>query len=175
MQANTTKSTKPWTAIRNKSSPVRGGDVDRSMMRTVQLSVADPVYSARLSEALSRSGPWHVESVERPDPTLPCVVVLDELSFAQLPLPLAHPERVVLLARQDPQLLAQAWDAGIVSVASVEDSLPTVLLAIMAARLRVATQHEASVPSGISPSPTDIPARITPDHPISRPRRCRTP
>lgn len=175
MQANTTRSTKPWTAIRSKSSPVGGGEVDGSMMRTVQLSVADPVYAARLSEALSRSGPWHVESVERPDLTLPCVVVLDELSFSQQLLPLPHPERVVLLGRQDPEFLAQAWDAGIVSVTSVEDSLPTVLLAIMAARLRVATQHEAPVTGGISPNRTPIPARISPDPPISRPRRCRTP
>lgn len=144
------------------------------MTRTVQLVIADPVYTTRLREALSRSGPWHVESLTRPDPALPCVVVLDEPAFAQLPLPLTHPERVVLLGRQDPQLLAQAWDAGIVSVASVEDSLPTVLLSIMAATLRVATAHETES-SAISPSAPTMPVRITPDSQVSRPRRCRTP
>jgi len=145
------------------------------MMRTVQLAVADAVYAASLRDALSRSGPWHVEFVERPDPATACVLVLDDTSFARLPLPLTYPDRVVLISRQDPQLLAQAWDAGIVSVASVTDSLPTVLLAIMAASLRVAKSRESVTPSGISPSPDIIPARITPSDPVSRPRRCRTP
>ena len=63
-------------------------------------------------------------------------MVLDEEAFERLPLPLSNPERVVLITRreaQDPQLLAQAWEAGIVSVVSEEDPLSTVLLAIMAA------------------------------------------
>ena len=145
------------------------------MMRTVQLAIADAVYAAALRDALSRSGPWHVDFVERPDPATACVLVLDDASFARLPLPLLHPERVVLLSRQDPELLAQAWDAGIVSVASITDSLPTVLLAIMAASLRVAKNHEPLTPSGISPNRDVIAARLTPSESVSRPRRCRTP
>ena len=145
------------------------------MMRTVQLAIADAVYAAALRDALSRSGPWHVDFVERPDPATACVLVLDDASFTRLPLPFLHPERVVLISRQDPQLLAQAWDAGIVSVASVTDSLPTVLLAIMAASLRVVKNHEAVTPSGISPNPDMVPARLTPSDPVSRSRRCRTP
>jgi len=47
--------------------------------------------------------------------------VLDEAAFARLPLPLSNPERVVLITRKDPQLLAEAWDAGIVSVVSGAD------------------------------------------------------
>ena len=143
------------------------------MMRTVQLAMADTVYAAALRDALSRSGPWHVEVVDRPNPEAPCVLVLDELNFERLALPLAHPQRVVLLSRQDPQLLARAWEAGIVSVVSLEDSLPTVLLAVMAASLRVARNHET--PGGISPNADEVPARITPAEPASRPRRCRTP
>lgn len=144
------------------------------MMRTVQLAVADAVYSATLRDALARSGPWHVESVDRPDPSQRCVLVMDQANFARLPLPLAHPERVVLISRQDPQLLAQAWDAGIVSVASVEDSLATVLLAIMAASLRVAKSHEPSAAGEISPSGEILPARISPTDQSSRSKRCRT-
>jgi len=145
------------------------------MMRTVQLAIADTVYAAALRDTLSRSGPWHVDLVERPDPALFSVLVLDEAALRRLPLPLAHPERVVLISRQDPQLLAEAWDAGIVSVASVEDALPTVLLAIMAAALRTVQNHETPVASAISPNPPIIPARITPQNQISRPKRCRTP
>lgn len=142
------------------------------MMRTVQLSIADTVYASELRDALSHSGPWRVEMVERADPAQPSVLVLDQSGFARMTLPLAHPERVVLISRQDPQLLAQAWDAGIVSVVSVDDSLPTVLLAIMAASLRVMKPSEG--PRGISPSPNVVPARITPPESISRSKRCRT-
>jgi hypothetical protein len=105
--------------------------------RTVQLSIADAGYAAALREALTSTGAWHVEMVDRPDPAIPCVLVLDESSFERLSLPLANPERVVLISQQDPRLLARAWDASIVSVVSRDDSLPTVLLAIMAAALRV--------------------------------------
>ena len=104
-------------------------------MRTVQLSIADAGFAAALREALTHTGPWHVEMVDRLDPALPGVLVLDESSFERLPLPLINPERVVLISQQDPQSLARAWDASIVSVLSTQDSLPTVLLAIMSAAL----------------------------------------
>src|SRR5215469_14381404 len=109
------------------------------MMRTVQLSITDAQYLAAVREALSRNCAWHVDSLDRPDPSQPCVLVLDDIAFARLPLPLSNPERIVLISRRnDPQSLAQAWDAGIVSVVSPEDPMSTVLLAIMAAALRIA-------------------------------------
>lgn len=145
------------------------------MMRTVQLAIADAVYAATVRDALSRSGPWHVESVETPDPTHLGVLVLDEEAFEHLPGSLAHPERVVLISRHNPELLAQAWDAGIVSVVSVEDSVPTLLLAIMAASLRGAKCNDRTEASEISPNPNVIPARISPQNQSSRSRRCRTP
>jgi len=110
------------------------------MIQTVQLSIADGEYATAVREALSRSCAWHVEAVERPDLSRRDVMVLDEQAFARLPLPLSNPERVVLICRGEslaPQFLALAWDAGIVSVVSEEDPLNTVLLAIMAAALRV--------------------------------------
>lgn len=144
------------------------------MMRTVQLAVADAVYAAALRDALSRSGPWHVVSVERPDPSQSCVLVMDQENFARLPLPLAHPERVVLISRQDPQMLGQAWDAGIVSVASVEDPLATVLLAIMAASLRIGKCHEAIRTGGIPPNDDVVSAPLSPAGPNLRQKRIRT-
>jgi hypothetical protein len=110
------------------------------MMQTVQLSIADGQYAAAVREALSRSCACHVQAVESPDLSRHDVMVLDEQAFGRLALPLSNPERVVLISRKDsqaPLLLAQAWDAGIVSVVSEEDPLSTVLLAIMAAALRV--------------------------------------
>jgi hypothetical protein len=136
------------------------------MTRTVQLSIADAVYATALRDALVQSGPWNVTAVDRPGPVPAGVLVVDEPAFLRLPLPLANPERVVLIIRPDPQLMAQAWDAGIVSVVSSEDSPTTVLLAVMAAALRIA--------SGISPNPIGLPAPISPEIQASRSRRCKT-
>lgn len=141
------------------------------MMQTVQLSIADGDYAAAVREALSRSCAWHVESVDRPDLERQCVLVLDEFAFARLPLPLSNPERIVVISRPDPLLLAQAWEAGIVSVVSREDSLSTVLLAIMAAGLRVVKNHAAAGLSGISPSHASVSAPLAPQNPTSGSKR----
>jgi hypothetical protein len=152
---------------------MEGGGVESAMMQAVQLSIAHGVYAATVREALSRSCAWHVESVDRPDPSQKCVLVLDELAFARLPLPLSNPERVVLITRKNPQLLAQAWEAGIVSVVSEEDPISTVLLAIMAAALRVAKSHDAGGSSGISPSAGTVSAPLNPEHRTSGSKRCK--
>lgn len=125
-------------------------------MQTVQLSLSDQRFAATVREAVSRSCAWHVESVQRPDTSVPSVLVMDEAAFARLPLPLSNPERIVLVSRKDPQSLAEAWDAGIVSVVSDDDPPNTVLLAIMAAGLRVAKF------SGISPNTSSETAHLAP-------------
>ena len=146
------------------------------MMQTVQLSIADGKYAATVREALSRSCAWHVEAVECPDPSRRDVMVLDEQAFARLPLPLSNPERVVLIAHKEPQApqLAQAWEAGIVSVVSEEDSINTVLLAIMAAALRVEKHSNSSHSSEITPSPASVSAPIAPTKRSSREKRCKS-
>lgn len=143
-------------------------------MQSVQLAIADAVYAAALREALARTGPWQVHAVDRPNPTETCVLVLDEDAFSRLPLPMPHPERVVLITRKDPQHLSQAWDAGIMSVVSVDDAPNTILLAIMAAALRVPKAQPVAVPSGISPNtlPSSAPISPSPRHP--HPKRCKT-
>jgi hypothetical protein len=144
------------------------------MMQTVQLAIADGTYAAALREALSRSCAWHVESVGRPDPTQHCVLVLDQAGLEKLPLPLANPERIVLITHRDAQLMAEAWEAGIVSVVSEQDPISTVLLAIMAAGLRVDKPHSFLPPSGISPTAGTGPAPLPPEHRISTSKRCKT-
>ncbi|MCX6633208.1 MAG: hypothetical protein NTW28_36900 [Candidatus Solibacter sp.] len=145
------------------------------MMQTVQLAIADGMYAAALREALSRSCAWHVESVGRPDPSQHCVMVLDLAALEQLPLPLANPERIVLITRRDAQLMAEAWEAGIVSVVSEQDPISTVLLAIMAAGLRVDKPHHGTLsPSGISPTPGTAHAPIPPEHRNSGSKRSKT-
>jgi hypothetical protein len=143
------------------------------MLQTVQLAIADAVYASTVREALSRNCAWHVESVDRPDLSQACVLVLDEVGFARLPLPLSNPERVVLITRKDPQHMAQAWEAGIVSMVSMEDPVSTVLLAIMSAALRIGTAHSAAAPSGISPNESPVAAHIPPEHRPSGQKRCK--
>jgi hypothetical protein len=144
-------------------------------MQTVQFALADAVYSAVLRDALLHTGPWHVVPVADPDPSQKCVVVMDEDAFDRVPLPVPHPERVVLITRKDPQHLSRAWDAGIVSVVSVDDAPNTVLLAIMAAALRVPKAQAATIPSsGISPTRQMTSAPIPPEIQPSGPKRCKS-
>jgi hypothetical protein len=142
------------------------------MMQTVQLSIDDGRYEAMVREALARNCAWHVESVKAADASREAVLVLDEAAFARLPLPVINPERVVLITRKDPQNLADAWEAGIVSVVSDQDPLSTVLLAIMAAALRVA---KSSNLSGISPNPGAIPAPLSPQNRTTGSKRSKVP
>ena len=143
------------------------------MMQTVQLAIADGAYAAAVHDALSHSCAWHVESVDRPDPTRQCVLVIDQPALERLPLPRANPERIVLIVHKDPQLLAQAWEAGIVSVVSEEDPINTVLLAIMAAGLRVDKAHSHTTSSGISPNQGPAPAPLAPRSAQAASRRCK--
>ena len=143
------------------------------MIQTVQLALADAAYAAAVREALTRSAPWHIVSVARPDVRRNGVLVLDEDAFHSLPLPLPNPECVVLVTPKDPQHLSAAWDAGVVSVVSVEDPLDTVLLAIMAAALRLPKSNAAVVGGAISPNPPQSAGPISPEirpHPHKRPR-----
>ena len=143
------------------------------MMQTVQLAIADGAYAHAVREALARTCACTVETVVQPDPLRQCVLVLDEEAFERLSLPVSNPERVVLITRKDPRLLAQAWEAGIVSVVSGEDPIGTVMLAIMAASLRVAKPHSSGVASGISPNPIAVPAAIAPSNRTSGSKRCK--
>lgn len=143
------------------------------MINTVQLALADPVHAAAVREALTKSGPWHVVSVQHPDPRQQGVLVLDEDALNRMPMPLPNPERVVLVTRMDPQHLSMAWDAGIVSVVSVNDPPNTVLLAIMAASLRV-PKAQAAIVGGIPHVAPQNPASISPEARPHPPKRLKT-
>ena len=143
------------------------------MMQTVQLAIADGAYAHAVREALAHTCACTVETVAQPDPACPGVLVLDQGAFESLSLPVSHPERVVLITRKDPHLLEQAWEAGIVSVVSDDDPLNTVLLAIMAASLRVGKPHSNPSPSGISPNPTAVSAALSPQNRVSGSKRCK--
>lgn len=143
-------------------------------MQTVQLAIADSGYETALREALVRSGPWHVERVEAPRPGDRCVLVMDETCLSRVSLPLPYPERVVLLTRKDPANLSHAWEAGIVSLVSPDDPPSTVLLAIMAAALRVPKPQPAALLRGISPTKPASAAPISPEASLVGAKRYKT-
>jgi hypothetical protein len=106
-------------------------------METVQLAITDAPYASALRDLLERGGQRSVRPVEVPDPRQEGVIVVDSDALDRLPFPVQNPERVVLITRNDPQHLSQAWNAGIRSVVFSADPLSTAVLAIMAAELRV--------------------------------------
>ena len=143
-------------------------------MQTVQLAIKDSTYESALRDALVRSGPWQVESVETPRPGERCVLVMDEAYLNRVSLPLPYPERVVLLTGKNPANLSHAWDAGIVSLVSPDDPPSTVLLAIMAAALRVPKQPPPEPLGGISPSKSVPTAPISPEAPLAGAKHHKT-
>ena len=106
-------------------------------METIQLAIANGNYAAALRDLLMRNAGWKALIVESPDIRSGGVIVLDTGALDSLPSGLPNPERVVLITHNEPQLLARAWEAGIVSVVFENDPMDTALLAIMAARLNV--------------------------------------
>mgnify|MGYP001129656846 CR=1 FL=1 len=110
-------------------------------METVQLTIRDARYASALQDLLERNGSVQVHRVDAPDPAQGGVIVVDLEGLDRLPAASVDPERVVLITRNDPRHLAQAWNAGIRSVVFSEDPLSTAVLAIMAAELR-ATKNE---------------------------------
>lgn len=106
-------------------------------MEKVLLRLHDAGYAAALRDLLERGGDREVRCVERADQAEDGVLVVDCEALGELPFPLRHPERIVLIARNSPANLARAWNAGIRSVVFCDDPLGTAVLAIMAAALRV--------------------------------------
>jgi hypothetical protein len=112
------------------------------MMASIQLALSDTAKAEALRTVLSRSAGSPVVCVEQPEPETACAVVVDLAHLGRLPVPLTHPERVVLLARSDEECLQSAWDLGVSSVVSESDPLNTVVLAILAVCLRAGPSKE---------------------------------
>jgi hypothetical protein len=117
-------------------------------METVQVAITDASYASALRELLVRNGAFKVLLVDRPEPEREGVMVLDAEHLELLPLPVADPERIVMIARNDPQCLTKAWEAGVTSVVFDKDPLNTAVLAIMSARLRLHQPKRAEAASG---------------------------
>ncbi len=115
-------------------------------METIQLAIGNPAYAAALGDLLARTAGSKVTVVDRPDMSFEGVIVLDSEALDSLPEGIPNPERLVVVTRNDPRMLSKAWEAGVVSVVFENDPLNTVLLAIMAARLKAGKtgRHESA-------------------------------
>lgn len=107
------------------------------VMDTIQIALADTPYANALRDLLLRNGACEVLCVDSPDSNQAGVLVLDPEHLDRLAAPIQYPDRLVLIARNEPRSLARAWEAGVTSVVYDKDPLSTAVLAIMAARLRV--------------------------------------
>ncbi|HKW96463.1 MAG TPA: hypothetical protein VJN43_01970 [Bryobacteraceae bacterium] len=132
-------------------------------MQTVQLALGNAPYEEVLRDLLLHSESCQITTVDRPDPNKSGVLVVNDETLGCLPRPLDRPERVVLITHNDPGRLQRAWEAGIRSVAFDTDPPRTIMLAVMAAALRVRC-----------PSDVNAQAHFTQSRAVSFPKREKT-
>lgn len=121
-------------------------------MQTIQLVLSDPLFAKKLKQLLSDNGNWPVTIKDVPSFNKGGVVVLDDKVLAALTSPPDFPDRVVLVTRNDPEILSHAWDLGIRSVVYNTDAPSTVLLGIMSAWLRLPKAPQGPHRRVISPN-----------------------
>ena len=105
-------------------------------MLTVQVLVEKDAYAAALSSLLLREGAFEVARVAEPDFRRTGVIVADRKALERYPALLQHPERLVLIAPNDPAVLSALWEHDVRSVVFDTDPPSTAVLAILGAELR---------------------------------------
>ena len=120
-------------------------------MYAVQLAVGKAPYGATLFDLLTHTESCSVTPVDKPDPTAPGVMVVNEQTLDSLPKPIERPERVVLITPNEARRLERAWQAGIRCVLFDSDPPRTMALAVLAAALRVRTPNRPNQPASITP------------------------
>jgi hypothetical protein len=104
-------------------------------MGSIQIVLSDPAKAETLRSLIARSTTTCVDCFDLPDFDRACVVVMDWARFQELGSRVERPERLVLITSNQAGHLRQAWDAGVSSVLSEQDSLNTVALAVLGACL----------------------------------------
>lgn len=132
-------------------------------MTTVQLAIRNQRYAATLADLLRTDGSRLVAVVDRPDADVDGIIVMDGSRPENLLLFETQPERFVVIARKDAALLSRIWDAGVRHVVFEEDSPAMVLLAVIAAELRMPhLPHNRALPALLG----DERRRLLPKFPI---------
>jgi hypothetical protein len=139
-------------------------------MHTIQLVLSDQAFAKRLQQHLTDNGNWPVAITEVPGFGRGGVVVLDDKVLMGLAAAPDFPDRVVLIAPNDPQIQSHAWNLGIRSVVYDTDNLSTVLLAIMSAYLRLPKSPDMPKQRVISPNAPSAILQISPKRTATGPK-----
>ena len=105
-------------------------------MEMVQIAMTNSTYRQALSDLLIDNGEWEVKVVEQPDLAREGVVVVDFDHLPRIPTPIRNPERVVLIAGNEPGQIVKAWEAGVNSMVLEKEPPSTAMLAVLSATLR---------------------------------------
>ncbi len=120
-------------------------------MKTVQVTIQDPVYADSIRKLLSRDGRHRVHLVKMPDVSLNGVIVIDAAHLDEHWLLANEPERLVVIVRKECDNLSKIWDAGVRHVVFYEDKPHAVRIVVLGVEL-VLGFGEANCPGcGISP------------------------
>ena len=118
-------------------------------MGSIQIALSDTTKADALRVLLARSTNVPVLCLESPNYEEASTVVIDGPRFSKIPWPLTHPERIVLITKNDPTHLREAWEAGVNSVLTEQDPMNTVVLAVLASCLRAnSTRHKPAADRG---------------------------
>ncbi|MBN8731868.1 MAG: hypothetical protein J0L64_15105 [Acidobacteria bacterium] len=125
-------------------------------MHAVQIVIGDPGRAREISRYLTAKTQLRVRRSPIMSARSHQVLLVDELAFRGSIHRLVHPERVVLLAPRPGDVWEEAMRAGVVSIVSENDSLETVLMAILCADLRLTRQSAcpgfcANIPRSMCP------------------------
>lgn len=125
-------------------------------MHAVQIVIADPGRAREISRYLTARTQLRVRRSPIMSARSHQVLLVDEPAFRGSIHRLIHPERVVLLTPRPGDVWEDAMRAGVVSIVSENDSLETVLMAILCADLRLTRQSAcqgfcANIPRSMCP------------------------
>src|SRR5579862_6759269 len=105
-------------------------------MITVQVATGDRIFASLLRRILMRETGYEVRFVDKPELTLPGVIVATESCLGDLNS--VDPTRLIIVVPPgDSAQLTRMWKAGIRNLVYTDDSPQTIFLAVLAARLRL--------------------------------------
>lgn len=133
-----------------------GLTLSHDAMHAVQIVITDPGRAREISRYLTARTQLRVRRSLVLSARSHQVLLVDEPAFRRSLHRLVHPERVVLLTPRPGEIWEEAMRAGVLSIVSEEDSLETVLLAILCADLRLTRQSAcqrfcANIPRSMCP------------------------
>jgi hypothetical protein len=137
-------------------------------MPIVQILLQNDTYARALGTLLAREGVYEVWRVTEPDLDRDGVIVADRKALERYPALIQQPQRLVLIAPNDPELMRELWEHDIRSLVFESDPPSTAVLAILGLELgkaRAAGQNGGRliVINGRASAP--IAARISAKHP----------